>query len=58
MLGVSLVTADDWILRHYAATGIGDITRLTFAKRLFAVPSQSWSGDRASLFAVFRPALQ
>ncbi len=38
MLGVSLVTADDWILRHYAATGIGDITRLTFAKRLFAVP--------------------
>lgn len=38
MLGVSLVTADDWILRHYAATGIGDITRLTLAKRLFAVP--------------------
>jgi putative peptidoglycan lipid II flippase len=38
MLGVSLVTADDWILRHYAASGIGDITRLTFAKRLFAVP--------------------
>jgi putative peptidoglycan lipid II flippase len=38
MLGVSLVTADDWILRHYAATGIGDITRLTYAKRLFAVP--------------------
>jgi len=38
MLGVSLVTADDWILRHYAANGVGDITRLTFAKRLFAVP--------------------
>ena len=38
MLGVSLVTADDWILRHYAATGVGDITRLTMAKRLFAVP--------------------
>jgi len=38
MLGVSLVTADDWILRHYASGGIGDITRLTFAKRLFAVP--------------------
>jgi len=32
------VTADDWILRHYAAGGVGDITRLTFAKRLFAVP--------------------
>lgn len=38
MLGVSLVTADDWILRHYAANGVGDISRLTFAKRLFAVP--------------------
>jgi putative peptidoglycan lipid II flippase len=38
MLGFSLVTADDWILRHYASSGVGDITRLTFAKRLFAVP--------------------
>jgi len=38
MLGFSLVTVDDWILRHYASSGIGDITRLTFAKRLFAVP--------------------
>ena len=38
MLGVSLVTADDWIFRHYASSGVGDITRLTFAKRLFAVP--------------------
>ena len=38
MLGVSLVTADDWILRHYASSGVGDISRLTYAKRLFAVP--------------------
>ncbi|MGC2447848.1 MAG: murein biosynthesis integral membrane protein MurJ [Candidatus Sulfotelmatobacter sp.] len=38
MLGFSLVTVDDWVLRHYASSGIGDITRLTFAKRLFAVP--------------------
>jgi len=38
MLGVSLVTADDWILRHYASSGVGDISRLNFAKRLFAVP--------------------
>jgi putative peptidoglycan lipid II flippase len=38
MLGVSLVTADDWILRHYAAGGIGDISHLNYAKRLFAVP--------------------
>jgi putative peptidoglycan lipid II flippase len=38
MIGVSLVTADDWILRHYAAGGVGDIARLNYAKRLFAVP--------------------
>lgn len=38
MLGVSLVTVDDWILRHYAASGVGDIARLNYAKRLFAVP--------------------
>ena len=38
MLGVSLATADDWILRVFASHGIGDITRLNYAKRLFAVP--------------------
>lgn len=38
MLGFSLVTVDDWILRHYAASGVGDIARLNYAKRLFAVP--------------------
>src|SRR6266853_705714 len=38
MLGVSLVTADDWILRYFASGGVGDITRLIYAKRLFAVP--------------------
>jgi len=38
MLGVSLVTADDWILRHYASGGVGNIARLNYAKRLFAVP--------------------
>ncbi len=38
MLGVSLVTADDWILRFFASGGAGDITRLNYAKRLFGVP--------------------
>ena len=38
MLGVSLVTADDWILRYFASGSAGDITRLNYAKRLFAVP--------------------
>src|SRR5437773_3117541 len=38
MLGVSLVTADDWILRYFTSGGIGDITRLNYAKKLFAVP--------------------
>jgi putative peptidoglycan lipid II flippase len=38
MLGVSLVSADDWILRYFASGGTGDISRLNYAKRLFAVP--------------------
>jgi len=38
MLGVSLVTADEWIQRHFAAGSAGDITRLTYARRLFQVP--------------------
>ncbi len=38
MLGVSLVSADDWILRYFASGAVGDITRLNYAKRLFQVP--------------------
>ena len=38
MVGVSLVTADDWILRYFASGSVGDITRLNYAKRLFQVP--------------------
>jgi putative peptidoglycan lipid II flippase len=38
MLGVTLVAADEWILRFFAQGGAGDITRLNYAKRLFAVP--------------------
>ena len=38
MLGVSLVAADDWIMRYFANGLAGDITRLNYAKRLLAVP--------------------
>jgi len=38
MLGVSLVTADEWIQRHFAAKFPGDITRLTYARRFFQAP--------------------
>lgn len=38
MLGVTLVAADEWILRFFASGSVGDITRLNYAKRLFAVP--------------------
>ncbi|MCI0353633.1 MAG: murein biosynthesis integral membrane protein MurJ [Acidobacteria bacterium] len=38
MLGVTLVAADEWILRFFASGSPGDITRLNYAKRLFAVP--------------------
>jgi putative peptidoglycan lipid II flippase len=39
MVGVSLVTADEWIQRHYAAKFAGDITRLTYARRFFQAPT-------------------
>lgn len=38
MLGVSLVTADDWIQKYFAAGSTGDITRLKYARNLFQVP--------------------
>lgn len=38
MLGVSLVTADDWILRFFASYDKGAISHLNYAKRLFLVP--------------------
>jgi putative peptidoglycan lipid II flippase len=38
MLGVSLVAADDWIMRYFASGGAGDITRLNYAKRIIGVP--------------------
>ncbi|MGH9513888.1 MAG: murein biosynthesis integral membrane protein MurJ [Terriglobales bacterium] len=37
MLGVSLVSADEWILRHFASGTVGDIARLAYSKRLFMV---------------------
>lgn len=39
MVGISLVSADEWIIRVFASSGTGEIARLNFAKRLFGVPS-------------------
>jgi len=38
MLGVSLVTADTWIINHFAAHATGEIALLNFAKTLFTAP--------------------
>ena len=38
MLGVSIVTADDWLIRRFADGPEGTITLLNYAKRLTAVP--------------------
>jgi putative peptidoglycan lipid II flippase len=38
MIGVSLVSADDWIIRYFAGDDQGAITKLNYAKRLVAVP--------------------
>lgn len=38
MVGVSLVTADNWILNYFASAGVGDIAKLNYAKTLFTAP--------------------
>ncbi len=38
MLGVSLVTADNWIINHYASHTGGAISLLSYAKQLFTAP--------------------
>jgi putative peptidoglycan lipid II flippase len=38
MIGVSLVSADNWILSYFASHGSGAIAKLTYAKTLFTAP--------------------
>jgi putative peptidoglycan lipid II flippase len=38
MLGVSLVMADDWIMRYFAAADVGAISCLNYARKLVQVP--------------------
>ena len=38
MIGVSLVSADTWILNYFASGGHGDIAKLKYAKTLFTTP--------------------
>ena len=38
MLGVSLVSADNWIINYFASHNSGDVSLLTYAKSLFAAP--------------------
>ncbi|MGC9292869.1 MAG: murein biosynthesis integral membrane protein MurJ [Acidobacteriaceae bacterium] len=38
MIGVSLVTVDNWILSYFASHGRGDIARIGYAKTLFSAP--------------------
>ncbi len=38
MAGVSLVTADMWIIGHFASSTSGAISLITYAKRLFVAP--------------------
>jgi putative peptidoglycan lipid II flippase len=39
MLGVTVVTADTWILNYFASSTQGQISRLSYAKNLFIAPS-------------------
>ena len=38
MIGVSLVTADNWIIAHFASADSGGVSIMTYAKQLFTAP--------------------
>jgi putative peptidoglycan lipid II flippase len=38
MIGVSLVTADNWIIDYFASTTSGAVSLMTYAKQLFTAP--------------------
>ena len=38
MIGVSLVTADNWIIAHFASATDGGVSVMTYAKQLFTAP--------------------
>lgn len=38
MIGVSLVTADNWIISHFASSTGGGVSVMTYAKQLFSAP--------------------
>ena len=38
MVGVSLVTADNWIISHYASHSAGAVSLMSYAKQLFTAP--------------------
>jgi putative peptidoglycan lipid II flippase len=38
MVGVSLVTADNWIIGHFASTTSGAVSMMSYAKQLFSAP--------------------
>ncbi len=38
MVGVSLVTADNWIIAHFASATDGGVSFMTYAKQLFTAP--------------------
>ena len=38
MLGFSLITADTWIINHFASAGAGAVSVMTYAKQLFTAP--------------------
>jgi putative peptidoglycan lipid II flippase len=38
MAGVSLVTADNWIIAHFASTTSGAVSLMSYAKQLFTAP--------------------
>ncbi len=59
IIGVSLVTADSWIIAHFAANANGAVTLMTNAKQLFTAPMAVLAqGRRRGFNAILRQPVE
>ena len=54
MAGVSLVTADSWIIAHFASKIGGAVSQFNYAKQLFTAPMAVCTGSGRGFDAILR----
>jgi len=56
MIGVSLVSADSWIIAHFASKTDGAVSLMTYAKQLFTAPMAMLAQAAGAASMPFSPA--